>query len=136
MTYTSEDDSAVSNDYIEAWKDMLNYTNDKNPKLQEAMRGIANDLAIYAFMSSADSKGFVKFFKYVPLQWRKDFGYCKYMKEASDYYKGNLESNRDYSIDIDELLLNFASDNNIIPTTNTKTEKGYSRFITSNFTYK
>lgn len=136
MTYTSEDDSAVSNDYIEAWKDMLNYTNDKNPKLQEAMRGIANDLAIYAFMSSADSKGFVKFFKYTPLQWRKDFGYCKYMKEASDYYKGNLESNRDYSIDIDELLLNFASDNNIIPTTNTKTEKGYSRFITSNFTYK
>lgn len=136
MTYTSEDDSAVSNDYIKAWKDMLNYTNDKNPKLQEAMRGIANDLAIYAFMSSADSKGFVKFFKYVPLQWRKDFGYCKYMKEASDYYKGNLESNRDYSIDIDELLLNFASDNNIIPTTNTKTEKGYSRFITSNFTYK
>ncbi len=136
MTYTSEDDSAVSNDYIEAWKDMLNYTNDKNPKLQEAMRGIANDLAIYAFMSSADSKGFVKFFKYVPLQWRKDFGYCKYIKEASDYYKGNLESNRDYSIDIDELLLNFASDNNIIPTTNTKTEKGYSRFITSNFTYK
>ena len=136
MTYTSEDDSAVSNDYIEAWKDMLNYTNDKNPKLQEAMRGIANDLAIYAFMSSADSKGFVKFFKYVPLQWREDFGYCKYIKEASDYYKGNLESNRDYSIDIDELLLNFASDNNIIPTTNTKTEKGYSRFITSNFTYK
>lgn len=136
MTYTSEDDSAVSNDYIEAWKDMLNYTNDKNPKLQEAMRGIANDLAIYAFMTSADSKGFVKFFKYVPLQWRQDFGYCKYMKEAADYYKGNLESNRDYSINIDELLLNFASDNNIIPTTNTKTEKGYSRFITSNFTYK
>lgn len=136
MTYTSEDDSAVSNDYIEAWKDMLNYTNDKNPKLQEAMRGIANDLAIYAFMTSADSKGFVKFFKYVPLQWRQDFGYCKYMKEAADYYKGNLESNRDYSINIDELLLNFASDNNIIPTTNKKTEKGYSRFITSNFTYK
>jgi len=41
----------------------------------DEIKGIARDLAIYAFMTSADNRGLNKFFKYVPFSLRKDIGY-------------------------------------------------------------
>lgn len=140
MTNTTEDDSSTQNDFIDAWEQMLDYSNDKNPKLQEAFRKLANDLAIYAFMSSADSKGFTKFFKYVPLSWRKSFGYDKYMHQAFDEYSGygmsmDSETTDRFGIDFDDFMQNFAYDNKILPELRTKTQTGNKRFIEASFVY-
>lgn len=137
---TTEDDSAISNDYIYSWEQMLNYTNQERPNLQKYIRDVANDLAIYAFMTSADSKGFTKFFKYVPLQWRNNFGYCDRIGQAHEEYQYSgtmvsLNNTEDFSIDFDDFIQNFYYDNNILPITNIKTNDGLYKVVISTFTY-
>ena len=136
----SEDETSLSNDYIYSWEQMLNYINDKRPGLQKYIRDLANDLAIYAFMTSADSKGFTKFFKYVPLQWRKEFGYCDNIAEANtEYQEGGLTITTDtineYGIDFDDFIQNFYYDNNILPETSLTDSEGRQQMVTSTFTY-
>nr|DAE41938.1 MAG TPA: protein of unknown function (DUF2240) [Bacteriophage sp.] len=60
-------------------------------------------------MTSADSKGFTKFFKSTPLQWRKEFGYCDNIAEANkEYQEGSLTLDVDvaneYGIDFDDFI--------------------------------
>lgn len=136
----SEDEKSISNDYIYSWEQMLNYTNSERPGLQKYVRDLANDLAIYAFMTSADSKGFTKFFKYAPLQWRKQFGYCDNIAEANkEYQEGSLTLTTDtvneYGIDFDDFIQNFYYDNNILPETSLTDRNGRQQMITSAFTY-
>lgn len=140
LTNTTEDDSSNINEFIDDWEQMLNYTNEENPKLQEAFRNLANDLAIYAFMTSADTKGVTKFFKYVPLSWRKSFGYDKYIHQAFEEYSNAIDFSEDetlgrFDIDYDDFIQNFAYDNKIIPELRMKTANGNDRFITSTFLY-
>lgn len=140
LTNTTEDDSSNINEFIDAWEQMLNYTNEENLKLQESFRNLANDLAIYAFMTSADSKGFTKFFKYVPLSWRKSFGYDKYIHQAFEEYNNTIDFSENetlgrFDVDYDDFIQNFMYDNNIIPELRMKTANGNDRFITSTFLY-
>ncbi len=136
----SEDEKSISNDYIYSWEQMLNYTNSERLGLQKYVRDLANDLAIYAFMTSADSKGFTKFFKYTPLQWRKEFGYCDNIAEANkEYQEGSLTLDVDvaneYGIDFDDFIQNFYYDNNILPETSLTDREGRQQMVTSTFTY-
>lgn len=136
----SEDEKSISNDYIYSWEQMLNYTNSERPGLQKYIRDLANDLAIYSFITSADSKGFTKFFKYAPLQWRKEFGYCDNIAEANkEYQEGGLTLTTDvtneYGIDFDDFIQNFYYDNNILPETSLTDREGRQQMVTSTFTY-
>lgn len=143
---SSEDDSDISNTLIDDWQTMLEYTNE-DKKLQTFVRNFANDLAIYAFMSSADNKQRTSFFKYVPLSWRQSFGYCDEIHNAFEEYNNTsfspLEGNDKYSINYDDFIQNFAYDDNIIPTTKSKvymnSPQGMTvrnNFIESTFTYE
>ena len=127
---TSDDSQDNSNNYIDAWQQLLDFTvTDDNGNLTKeclAIRKLASDLAIYAFMTSADTRGFTKFFKYVPISWRKSIGYSDEMARVFQMFKnGNVYLTSDgkveesgFTIDVDEFFLNFAYDNIILPTTN------------------
>lgn len=135
----TEDDSTLGNDYIYSWQQLFDYKNEKNPKLQKFINDLANDLAIYAFMTSADSKGFTKFFKYVPLSWRKSFGYCDYVAKAHEQYKDgsvfDMFDNSDLGINYDDFIKNFYYDDRIIPTTRIKNNNGEYMMLVSKFSY-
>lgn len=141
---TSDDSQDNSNNYIDAWEQLLDFTvTDENGKLTpacKAIRKLANDLAIYAFMTSADTRGFTKFFKYVPISWRKSIGYSDEMESAfNDFSNGNVYVVDDTSgrsdgflIDIDEFFLNFAYDDTIVPYTDRYT-RGYNGNVYNRF---
>lgn len=143
---TQDDSQEGMNNYIDAWQQLLEFTvTDDDGNLTKeclAIRKLANDLAIYAFMTSADSRGFTKFFKYVPISWRRDFGYDQYIRQAhQQFMSGDVEivnsdeSRTDgvFTFDIDEFFMNFAYDDTIIPYTDkyTTTYDGLSvnRFV-------
>lgn len=141
---TSDDSQDNSNNYIDAWEQLLDFTvTDENVELTPAcksIRKLANDLAIYAFMTSADTRGFTKFFKYVPISWRKSIGYSDEMESAfNDFSNGNVYVVDDTSgkhdgflIDIDEFFLNFAYDDTIVPYTDRYT-RGYDGNVYNRF---
>lgn len=62
-----------SNFIIDGWDELLH--DDNHPKLKE----FAEDLVVYAFVTSGDQGGFTKFFKQVPLSWRKESGYSDFI---------------------------------------------------------
>ena len=62
-----------SNFIIDAWDELLH--DDNHPKLKE----FAEDLVVYAFVTSGDQGGFTKFFKQVPFSWRKESGYADFI---------------------------------------------------------
>ena len=143
---TQDDSQEGMNNYIDSWQQLLEFTvTDDDGNLTKeclAIRKLANDLAIYAFMTSADSRGFTKFFKYVPISWRRDFGYDQYIRQAhQQFMSGDVqivdsdESRTDsaFTFDIDEFFMNFAYDDTIIPYTDkyTTTYDGLSvnRFV-------
>ena len=141
---TSDDSQDNSNNYIDAWEQLLDFTvTDENGELTpacKAIRKLADDLAIYAFMTSADTRGFTKFFKYVPISWRKSIGYSDEMESAfNDFSNGNVYVVDDTSgrsdgflIDIDEFFLNFAYDDTIVPYTDRYT-RGYDGNVYNRF---
>lgn len=133
---TSDDSQDNSNNYIDAWQQLLDFTvTDDNGNLTapcKAIRQLANDLATYAFMTSADARGFTKFFKYVPISWRKAIGYSDEISEVFKAFSdGRVYTTEDgiapedgFVIDLDDFFLNFAYDNTIIPVTD-KYTTGY-----------
>ena len=59
----SMDESKMSADmFIESWEELLN-----DP--QTNVRRFANDLILYAMLTSGDTKGFNKIAKYIPMSW-------------------------------------------------------------------
>ena len=59
----SMDESKMSADmFIESWEELLN-----DP--QANVRRFANDLILYAMLTSGDTKGFNKIAKYIPMSW-------------------------------------------------------------------
>ena len=71
------DVSAAKRDYlIQAWEDLLK-DNDTN---HEELRKFAEDLCVYAFVTSADKGGSKTIFSYVPNYWREESGYVEYMR--------------------------------------------------------
>lgn len=108
-----DDDPDIENDYIDSWQQMWESDD-------EEIRKIALDLAIYAFMTSGDNRGFTKFFKYVPLKLRKDINYVDYMNEMYYNFSTNKMELTDVGdsftqININEFLRNNWRSNKIIP---------------------
>ena len=66
ITIDSNIDGSRTNEnmMIDAWKDLLNDPN-------ERVRMFAEDLILYTFFTTGESKGWNKLFKYVPPAWRR-----------------------------------------------------------------
>lgn len=112
MKKSMMDDAVAVDDIIRDWNYMLNDTE------HEDMQEFARDLVVYAFLTSADTNGFTKFFKLVPAEWKESSGYNDYMTSIK-----NLDS--DTFIDIfgndfaiGDMILNNWFDNTILPITN------------------
>ena len=84
------DDPQMAKDITYAWRDMLNDDN-------EEFKLFARDLIVYAMLTSNDTPGFTKFFKYVPKEWKELSGYNEYMtryKKMDDMQLASLLQSR------------------------------------------
>lgn len=129
-----EDGGINSNYIIDAWDDLLHYTN-KNQGLQNLIRTFARDLVYYAFITSGDSGGFSKMFKFVPISWRRE-AHAENNESYSDFIKRKLrefgalpEMTLDWydqldsssitkaiaNIDTDDIIINNWYDNQFVP---------------------
>lgn len=100
----SMDESKMSADmFIESWEGLLN-----DP--QANVRRFANDLILYAMLTSGDTKGFNKIAKYIPMSWleaRHDESTVPF----SDYIKEQLEAPE---IDHDLIAQNNYMDSDLV----------------------
>lgn len=119
------DSSRINSDLLtDGWEDLLNDSD-------EYVRRFANDLIIYAFMSSGEFKGWSKLFKYVPASWitgetsMSDTSY-------SDYVENILSSNYDYTQHFDEIASNCFGDRTIVEQIPMKNADDQPNFIDQN----
>lgn len=100
----SMDESKMSADmFIESWEELLN-------DQQANVRRFANDLILYAMLTSGDTKGFNKIAKYIPMSWleaRHDESTVPF----SDYIKEQLEAPE---IDHDLIAQNNYMDSDLV----------------------
>lgn len=105
------DDGGINTNYIiNAWNELLEYQNDKQPQVAEYIRDFARDLVVYAFITSGDTQGFTKMFKYVPASWRKKSGYADFINRKL------VQLNSIPTVDLNDVLLNNWYDNKLVPT--------------------
>ena len=105
------DDGGINTNYIiNAWNELLEYQNDKQPQVAEYIRNFARDLVVYAFITSGDTQGFTKMFKYVPASWRKKSGYADFINRKL------VQLNSIPTVDLNDVLLNNWYDNKLVPT--------------------
>lgn len=89
-----DEDKTNQDSLIEAWDDLL-HDSDENVVM------LANELVLYAWLTSGNYQGFNKFFKYVPNSWREESGFA-------DYVANRISSDLDF-IDkefIDDVIRN------------------------------
>lgn len=109
------DGSTNQNAIRNAWLQMYNDT--KIP----GMRKFAIDLALYAFLTSADTNGFNKFFRYVPNEIKKELttnqygSYVDYMRDLLIQYQGAGITSMLSLDQIDDIILNNWSDDSFVP---------------------
>lgn len=81
------DESTDINEITRAWNDLFqdetNYITLSDGSTK-TFRQFAIDLAVYAFMTSGDTNGQTKFFKYVPNTIKQHIGYSEYMRNLGD----------------------------------------------------
>lgn len=106
------DDGGINTNYIiNAWNELLEYQNDKQPQVAEYIRNFARDLVVYAFITSGDTQGFAKMFKYVPASWRKKSGYADFINRKLEQLNSCIPT-----VDLNDVLLNNWYDNKLVPT--------------------
>lgn len=106
------DDGGINTNYIiNAWNELLEYQNDKQPQIAEYIRNFARDLVVYAFITSGDTQGFTKMFKYVPASWRKKSGYANFINRKLEQLTSYIPT-----VDLNDVLLNNWYDNKLVPT--------------------
>ena len=106
------DDGGINTNYIiNAWNELLEYQNDKQPQVAEYIRNFARDLVVYAFITSGDTQGFTKMFKYVPASWRKKSGYANFINRRLEQLTSYIPT-----VDLNDVLLNNWYDNKLVPT--------------------
>jgi len=113
LTNTNDDSSSIQNMYIDAWNQLYKSGDTE-------ISTFARDLAFYAFITSGDTRGFSKFFKYVPLDIRKDIGYVDEMNRMFDAFNsGKVQLSEfdtgDNMISLDEFLRNNWQNNDLVP---------------------
>lgn len=94
-----------SNQIIDAWDALLH--DDKHPKLKE----FAEDLVVYAFVTSGDQGGFTKFFKQVPFSWRKESGYADFIARKLVEYQSTDINNEQ----LEDAILNNWFNSLLVP---------------------
>ena len=112
-----EDNGDKTDQYIRAWDSLLRYTND-NERLQNAIRKLANDLVIYAFITSGDTKGSTKLFQYVPDSWRNGEFNPKGVTSYAEFIRNKLDELNGYGetkIDLDDVILNNWQNDQFVP---------------------
>lgn len=119
------DSSKLNSDLlIDGWEDLLT---DSDPYV----RRWAQDLIVYAFMTSGEFKGWSKLFKYVPASWIT--GELNPEEESySDYIERILQSNYDYSQHFDDIAANCFSDRSIVDLVPFKNADGSENFVDQN----
>lgn len=112
-----DDNGDKTDQYIRAWDAMLRYTNE-NEALQNSVRKLANDLVVYAFITSGDTKGSTKLFQYVPASWRNGefnqngvVSYAEYIRNRLDDFNGEGR----VKVNLDDVILNNWQDNQFVP---------------------
>jgi len=94
-----------SNQIIDAWDALLH--DDKHPKLKE----FAEDLVVYAFVTSGDQGGFTKFFKQVPFSWRKESGYADFIaRKLVEYQSADIDNEQ-----LEDAILNNWFNSLLVP---------------------
>ena len=75
--------------FSEAWEDLLNDDD-------AFVRNFANDLIIYAFLTSGEYNGWTHMFKYVPYNWRvgKTRGFDHSVETFADFIKPNFSPSK------------------------------------------
>lgn len=112
-----EDSGDKTDQYIRAWDSLLRYTND-NENLQNSVRKLANDLVIYAFITSGDTKGSTKLFQYVPASWRNGEFNPEGMMSYTEFIRNRLDELNSYGeakIDLDDVILNNWQNDQFVP---------------------
>ena len=112
-----EDNGDKADQYIRAWDSLLRYTND-NERLQNAVRKLANDLVVYAFITSGDTKGSTKLFQYVPDSWRNGEFNPEGVTSYAEFIRNKLDELNGYGetkIDLDDVILNNWQDDQFVP---------------------
>lgn len=119
-----EDSGSTANYIIDAWDELLNYTND-NKEVENEIRQFARDLIVYGFITSGDRGGFTKIFKYVPVSWREESGYGNFIYNKLIEYSIGAETD----IDTDDVILNNWFDNDMVRTYKLKDKNNVPQFI-------
>lgn len=112
-----EDNGDKTDQYIRAWDSLLRYTND-NERLQNAIRKLANDLVIYAFITSGDTKGSTKLFQYVPDSWRNGEFNPEGVTSYAEFIRNKLDELNGYGetkINLDDVILNNWQNDQFVP---------------------
>lgn len=100
----SMDESKMSSDmFIESWEELLN-----DP--QANVRRFANDLILYAMLTSGDTKGFNKIAKYIPMSWLES-RHNESIAPFSDYIREQLQAPE---IDHDLIAQNNYMDSDLV----------------------
>lgn len=142
------DNSAVSTDLKEGWRQML--TDTEHEDIQE----FARRLVVYAFMTSGDTTTFGGFFNKVPMYWRNQASenmqgdtYISYIANLLDHFNNEEEaldedSGRwiiaDGMMNTDiftQILKNNWFDNNLVPTIQETSIDMYNRSVNNYFEY-
>lgn len=93
-------DVHTKNGIIVAWEELLSHKD-------EEVRKFAEDLIMYAFVTSGDNKNMNSFFEFVPDSWRKSSGY-------SNFIEGLLQ-NGETAVDYRDFFLNNWMNDAIVP---------------------
>lgn len=97
-------ESKMSSDmFIESWEELLN---DES----EAVRNLANDLCLYAMITSGDTKGFNKLAKYVPMSWLM----AKHVESMSSFVDYIQDQLCKPTVDYDQIAQNNYMDSDLI----------------------
>ena len=100
----SMDESKMSSDmFIESWEELLN-----DPRAN--VRRFANDLILYAMLTSGDTKGFNKIAKYIPMSWLES-RHDESIAPFSDYIREQLQAPE---IDHDLIAQNNYMDSDLV----------------------
>jgi len=117
----SDNANALERAWDELYRDEEHYYDDEDGTRHYYIKEFAEDLAIYAFLTSGDKNGTTKFFKYVPNTIRtalsikvdnQDVSYAQYIRRLQDQF-----TNGEYDFsdaDIDSIIEQNWQDNDFV----------------------
>ena len=119
--------------FSEAWEDLLNDDD-------RYVRNFANDLIIYAFLTSGEYNGWTHMFKYVPYNWRigNTRGFDHKVETYSNFIKRMLSGGLSEIIDnegfniLDDVVSNNFMNSSIIRTSRMVDKDNVTNFVSNN----